>query len=117
MAIRNAPGAADAGAVERAQEALDAFAKGLDGLQPNYGVVELAASLAEAALSQIPRPEVSFDIDGELSFDLRTASGHLIFAELTPHGALDASVYDRQDKLVKRMTSATAEELIAWFQG
>ncbi len=115
MVILNAPGA-DAAATGMAQEALDAFAEGLDGRQPGLEVVELAANIANAALSHIPHPEVAFDVDGALSFDLRTASGYLIFAELTTDGALDASVYDAQNNLTQRMPSATAVELTAWFR-
>ena len=117
MVTLNTSGVTDVAAIEMAQEAVDAFAEGLDGWQPELSVVELAVSITEAALSHTAQPEVSVDVDGALSFDLRTGSGHLILAELSPDGDLDASVYDRQDKFLKRMPAATADELIACFQG
>lgn len=117
MVTLNTSGVTDVAAIEMAQEAVDAFAGGLDGRQPEPSVVDLAVSIAEAALFHTAQPEVTLDVDGALSFDLRTGSGHLILAELSPGGVLDASVYDRQDRLAQRMPSASAEKLIAWFCG
>ena len=116
MVTLNAPGA-DAAATGMAQDALDAFAGGIEGRLAGLAAVELAANIANAALSYTAQPEITLDVDGALSFDLRTSSGHLVLAELSPDGTLDASVYDQQDKLVWRMPSATGAELIAWFRG
>jgi hypothetical protein len=99
-----------------AHKAIDAFAAGLEGRQAETGAVETANRIAAAALSITVEPEVSVDADGALSFDLRTRDGRLILAELGPDGGLDASIYDAQDKLLKRMPAATAAELIAGFQ-
>ena len=110
-------GASEPAGSEMAQEAIIAFAKGLDGQQPQPGAIEIARCIASAALSMTIEPEVSVDVDGALSFDLRTKDGRLVLAELGPDGGLDASVYDRQDKFLKRMPAATADELIASFQG
>ena len=111
-----ASGATESAESEMARDAIVVFATGLDGRQPEPGVVETANKIAAAALSMIVGPEVSVDVDGALSFDLRTNDGRLILAELGPDGGLDASVYDSQDKLLKRMPAATAAELIARFQ-
>ena len=100
-----------------AREAIVAFATGINGRQPEPRVVETANKITSAALSMTVEPEVTLDVDGALSFDLRTGNGHLIIAELSPDGVLDASVYDAQDKLLKRMPAATAAELIARFSG
>lgn len=116
MVTLNAPGA-DVSATEMAQEALNAFEDGLDGRRPGSEVVELAEIIANAALSDTVQPEVTLDIDGALSFDLRTRDGHLIFAELAPDGALDASVFDQQNNPVQRIPSATPADLTAWFRG
>ena len=116
MVILNAPGA-DAAATGIAQDTLDAFAGGIEGRLVGLEAVELAANIANAALSYTVQPEITLDVDGALSFDLRTSAGHLILAELSLEGALDASIYDQQDKLVRRMPSATGAELIAWFRG
>ena len=117
MVNLNTLGVKDTAAIEMAQDAVDAFAVGLEGRQPEPAAVALAVSIVEAALCHTAQPEVSVDVDGALSFDLRTSSGHLILAELSPDGGLDASVYDRQDKFLKRMPAPTADELIACFQG
>lgn len=96
--------------------ALDEFAAGLDGKQPELWVVEMASRIAEAALAKTREPEISVDVDGALSFDLRLASEYLLLAELEIDGSIDASVYDLQDKLVQRMPKATAEAIISWIQ-
>ena len=101
---------------EMAREAIVAFAEGLDGEQPGREAVEIANKIVAAALSMTVEPEVSVDVDGALSFDLRTVSGNLILAELSIDGVLEASVYDQQNELAQRMPSASAAELIARFQ-
>ena len=116
MATLNAPGA-DAAATGMAQEALDAFTNGLNGRQPDPAVIEIAAQIANAALTHTTQPEITLDLDGALSFDLRTPSGNLILAELTPNGALDASIFDRQNNPLQRLPSATPADLTAWFRG
>lgn len=115
MVTLNAPGA-DAAATGMAQEALDAFTDGLNGTQPDPAIVEIAAQIANAALTHTTQPEITLDLDGALSFDLRTPSGNLIFAELTPNGALDASVFDQQNNPFHRIPSATLVELISWIR-
>lgn len=115
MATLNAPGA-DAAATEMAQEAVDAFTNGLNSRQPNTVVVEIAAQIANAALTHTTQPEITLDLDGALSFDLRTPSGNLIFAELIPDGALDASIFDRQNNPLQRIPSPTPAELTARFR-
>lgn len=97
------------------QCALDEFAAGLDGKRPEPGVVEMAARIANAALAKTREPEISVDVDGALSFDLRLANEYLMLAELEIDGSIDASVYDLQDRLVQRMPKATEADLILWF--
>ena len=116
MVTLNAPGA-DVSATEMAQEALNAFEDGLNGRQPDTAIVEQAAQIANAALTHTTQPEITLDLDGALSFDLRTPSGNLIFAELTPKGALDASIFDRQNNPLQRIPSVTPADLTAWFRG
>ena len=61
-------------------------------------------------------PEITVDVDGALSFDLRLTSGLLILAELDLFGELDASVYDdREGILVRRLPQTTESELIGLF--
>lgn len=116
MATLNAPGA-DPATTAMAQEALNAFTNGLNGRQPDPAVVELAAQIANAALTHTTQPEITLDQDGALSFDLRTPSGNLLFAELNPNGALDASIFDQQNNPLQRIPTATPADLTAWFRG
>lgn len=115
MATLNAPDA-DPAATGMAQKALNAYANGLNNHRPPPAAIQQAAQLANAALTQTTQPEITLDIDGALSFDLRTPKGHLILAELTPNGTLDASIFDQQDNPVQRPSPATPAHLIAWFQ-
>ena len=49
---------------------------------------ELALRLSAAAVEKTNEPEITVDVDGALSFDLRLNSGLLMFAELTVGGML-----------------------------
>ena len=92
------------------------FAAGLDGKRPEPRVVEMAARIANEASAKTVEPYISFD-DEEcaLSFDLRLPNGHLMLAELWSDGSIDASVYDREKRRVKRMPVATEMEIMALF--
>lgn len=84
------------------------FARGVSGFPPPAeGAVGIARSLVRIAASQIEEPEISVDIDGELSFDLRREDGHLVFAELSVDGRLDVGVYDENNDMVLHDTRAT----------
>ncbi len=98
-----------------AQCALADFAKGLDGEGLEDWVVNMAARIVKAALDKTVEPEVTVDVDGALSFDLRLTDGRLVLAELEPGGALDASVYDQQGVNVGRLRQATEADLVALF--
>ena len=92
------------------ENALAAFGKGLE----NW-VVGKANYIAMAALNKTVEPEITVDVDGALSFDLRLTDGRLVLAELEPSGALDASVYDQQGGLVTRLGQITQADLVALF--
>jgi hypothetical protein len=92
------------------EKALAVFGKGLEDW-----VVKMAKRIAKAALDKTVEPEITVDVDGALSFDLRLTDGSLVLAELEPNGALDASVYDRQGDLVKRLRQATESGLVDLF--
>ena len=70
------------------------FSLGLDGERPDRDVVEMAHRLVQGAREKTNEPEISVDVDGALSFDLRLASGLLMFAELEVNGILDFTVLD-----------------------
>ena len=91
------------------------FAKGLDGVEPKSWVVDMAARLTQAVLDTVD-PEVTVDVDGALSFDLRLADGQLVLAELELNGTLDASVYDQHGVLTTRLPQATESDLLALFK-
>ena len=95
------------------QSELDLFAEGTRDSAPSKLVTEMATRLVKAAAQFCEIPDISFDIDGELSFDLRLRDGRLILAELSIDGSIDASVYDEGNTLLKRMPLATEPELIA----
>ena len=105
------------GSLETAQHsAVRAFSIGHEGKRPVASVVSIADRVAKAAVDKTVEPEITVDVDGALSFDLRLANGWLVLAELDPEGALDASIYDdRQGILIKRLPHTTDSELIAWF--
>ena len=96
--------------------AVQTFAEGVGGVQPATDVVEIAHRIAMAAIDKTIEPEISVDVDGALSFDLRLANGLLMFAELGVHGALDAGIIDdERGIIVERLRNTTAEELIRCF--
>ena len=95
---------------EDIESALREFAGGVDGVLPNDEVLAAARRLAEAAAATVS-PEITVDIDGALSFDLRLRDGSLLLAELSAAGALDASVYDGANKLRRRIPEASVEEI------
>ena len=96
--------------------AVQAFADGVGGALPATDVVEIAHRIAMAAIDKTIEPEISVDVDGALSFDLRLANGLLMMAELEVQGGLDASIYDdKQGALIKRLRNTTDAELILHF--
>ena len=88
------------------------FDQGIGGVRPEKWVVGMAVRISKVAIESTEQPDITVDIDGELSFYLRLKDGRLVLAELGVKGLLDASVYDGKDKLLKRMPLATEEELI-----
>lgn len=96
--------------------AVRAFAEGIDGACPAPSVIDAAARIAVASLQETVEPEITVDVDGALSFDLRLANGFLLLAELDTDGGIDASIYDdHQGALIERLPHTTASELIKRF--
>ena len=82
---------------------------------PSPGVVRLARRLSIAALSKTHEPEITVDVDGAVSFDLRLANGMLMFAELKADGTLNLSVLDdrgQDARVVRHLPSATESEFV-----
>ena len=92
------------------------FSDGLGGVRPADATIGVASRVAEAALAKTVEPEITVDVDGALSFDLRLANGLLLLAELDLSGELDASIYDdRKGILIKRLPHATESDVVGWF--
>ena len=89
------------------------FSIGNEGVKPDESVVQLAERLTRAALRHCDEPEITLDIDGELSFDLRLKDNRLILAELALDGLIDASVYDGGNKLLERMPHTSEVKFLA----
>ena len=93
-----------------------AFARGLDGRHPPISdVVDLAYRLVHMAKERSHQPEITVDVDGALSFDLRLASGLLMFAELGVYGVLDLTVLDdsaRETLVVRHLSPASESQFV-----
>ena len=93
------------------------FSDGLDNARPSSEVIGMASRITEAARAKTIQPEISVDIDGALSFDLRLASGLLLIAELDADGTLEALLIDdKRDVIVKRLPNTDDATLIALFE-
>ena len=94
------------------------FALGLDGERPDNHVVDLADRLVQRARAQTEEPEITIDVDGALSFDLRLKSGLLMFAELAIGGTLDVTIINDggpEARVVKHLPEATELALVGQF--
>ena len=92
------------------------FSRGFEGVVPESGIVDTAHRITAAALRKTVEPEITVDVDGALSFDLRLSNGLLILAELDLYGNLDASVYDdKKGELISRMPYTNVSKLTGWF--
>lgn len=95
------------------QTELAAFSAGLDGVCPTKEVVRIASVLSEAAVRHVAHPDITVDIDGELSFDLRLDDGRLVFAELGLDGQLDVGVYGPDNQMLNHDPEATCTYLLS----
>ena len=75
-----------AGQTSWPQSAIHAFSNGLKDKRPTQAVIDIASRITEEALAKTVDPEITVDVDGALSFDLRLANGLLILAELDLYG-------------------------------
>lgn len=99
-----------------AHPAIREFAAGIDGERPSPEVVEMAHKITLAAVDKTIEPEISVDVDGALSFDLRLSNGLLLMAEIAIDGTLDAGIIDdKQGSIVEHLRNPTADELVRCF--
>ena len=89
------------------------FSAGLDGMCPTEEAIQAARMLSKAALRHVADPDITVDIDGELSFDLRLDDGRLIFAELGLNGRLDVGVYGSDNQMSSHDAEATCTYLLS----
>lgn len=89
------------------------FARGIDGECPEEEVVRIATDVARVAADRTEDPEITVDIDGALSFDLRLRGGQLVLAEIDMFGRIDFSVYNAANELEQHHPKATWQDLIA----
>ena len=71
--------------------------------------MRIARVLCEAAERYVSNPDITVDVDGELSFDLRLNDGRLVFAELGLDGRLDVGVYGPDNKMLEHDAHATCD--------
>ena len=89
------------------------FARGIDGERPEEEVVRIATEVARVAADRTEDPEITVDVDGALSFDLRLRDGQLVLAEIDMFGRIDVSVYNAANELEQHHPNATCDDLIA----
>ena len=69
------------------QKELDEFSNGVGSVRPELRVVEMATRLAQVAVRYTRNPDITTDVDGELSFYVRLNNGQLVMAELAVDGS------------------------------
>ena len=91
------------------------FSCGSNGRPPSRDVGGLARRLSTKAVSSTNEPEITVDVDGALSFDLRLDSGLLMFAELQVDGSLSLTTLDdsrQETSVVDHLPSATESQFV-----
>ncbi|MCY4483452.1 MAG: hypothetical protein OXC12_11290 [Spirochaetaceae bacterium] len=87
----------------------------MDGRTPGVDVVDLARALVRGAEQRTHQPEITIDVDGALSFDLRLTSGLLMFAELAIDGKLDITIVNdsgQESFVAKHLSDATEGQFV-----
>lgn len=90
---------------EEIEAALSEFAAGGEAARPDHVIVAAARKISLAAVRYTREPEISVDVDGELSFDLRLADGRLLLAELGVNGRAHVGIHDENDRLAEHHTA------------
>ena len=90
---------------DKIEAALVAFSAGTEAVRPERAVVDAAKEIALAAVRYTRDPEITVDVDGELSFDLRLANERLLLAELGINGRAHVGIHDENDRLAEHHTA------------
>ena len=89
------------------------FAAGVeDEVAPSSQVVATARRLSQVAVDNTVQPEISVDVDGALSFDLRLKDNRLVLAELNLDGSISVRMYDPEYEPLASAPSATEQALV-----
>lgn len=89
------------------------FAAGVeDEVAPSSQVVATARRLSQVAVDNTVEPEISVDVDGALSFDLRLKDNRLVLAELNVDGSISVRMYDPEYEPLASVPSATEQALV-----
>ena len=102
-------------AIARRPAVIDEFAMGSE--PPANQVVQEAHRLYRLAHERTRQPEISVDIDGALSFDLRLHDDTLVMAEMEVDGTVNAGIYNPDDRQIYRIRSGGASDLIRVITG
>ena len=87
--------------------AITEFRRGTsEGRMPTEQIVAVARRLCDLA-SRSRQPEISVDMDGALSFDLRLHDDTLVMAELAIAGTVEAGLYNRDNEEIGRIDNSS----------
>ena len=92
---------------------LNEFADGIGGKAPSRGTRDAARRIATEANKYTKNPDLTVDVDGALSFDMRAMDGRVIFAEMDIDGQLDVGVYSESGRMLDHNPQATEANFIA----
>lgn len=90
---------------DKIEAALAAFAAGTETARPERAIVVAAMEISLSAVRYTRDPEITVDVDGELSFDLRLSNGRLLLAELGINGRVHVGIHDENDRLAEHRTA------------
>lgn len=92
---------------EPIETVLNEFAEGIGGKAPSRGIQDAARRIAIEANKYTKNPDLTVDVDGALSFDMRAMDGRVVFAEMDIDGQLDVGVYSESGQMLDHKPQAT----------
>ena len=98
---------------EPLQAVLNEFAHGIGGKAPSDSTLDAARRFAAEANQYTNNLDLTVDIDGALSFDMRTSDSRVVFAEMDIDGQLDVGVYSEAGQMLDHDPQATQDIFFA----
>lgn len=89
------------------ESVLTDFAVGVGGKVPSRRTQDAARRIATEASKYTKHPDLTVDVDGALSFDMRAMDGRVVFAEMDIDGGLDVGVYSDAGQMLDHDAQAT----------